>query len=155
MKGENKIAVAVLLVIIAAAGYFISRQVRTTGISGRPEPGVDWVCEECDARFVASPRAGNRICRVCDGVAVRSYVFYDREEDQLIEVYRMKIREGATPGALEDEDYLYRLPGGEWIPGADPAQMESMHERPVSELEEAPPESSYRRDAPPESPFRQ
>ncbi len=144
-RGQSKGALVGLLAVILIAGYFIVRQVG----SGRPSArGVDWVCEECDHTFIAPLQMETRDCPRCPGEAVRSFIFYNTETGELVELYREKPHPDAGPDMPMIEDPLVKEPGGEWRELDHRIQREYGFPVRVENPEvytRAPPGSDYRR----------
>ena len=135
-RGEGKLAIIGLAVIIAISGFFIIRHVTPP----RP-PTADWVCEECDHYFFAPEQLQNRNCPKCPGEAVQTFFFYDTSNEELIEVYRQKFNPSPPPL------WLVKIPGGDWQP-ENPILIATYGvpitiERPA-DLKPAPPGSEHR-----------
>ncbi len=113
-RGQGKGAIVGLLAIIVLAGFFIVRQMTPT--SYRP-PDVDWACEQCDHMFTAPVQLETMECPQCRGEAVGSYIYYDTEKGELVEIYREKEEPlpGADPDMTGPEDRRVKVPGGEWM----------------------------------------
>ncbi len=144
-NGAGKAAVVGILAVIAIAGFFIFRQAAPT----RPaSPGTDWVCLECDHTFIAPIQMDDRDCPVCPGRAVRTYIYYDTLNEELVEVYRERWE-------IPDYDAGYggparqyvKAPGGRWELFDE--ERTAHHGLPViverpGDLEYAPPGSEWR-----------
>jgi hypothetical protein len=143
-KGQGKGAIVGLLIVIVIAGFFIYKQLAPTRYT---PPDVDWVCEECDYMFSAPAQWETRECPTCGGEAVRTYIYYDTETEELVEVYREKPAPGADEMMDPMESRLVKVPGGEWH--AFDLDAEAMTGFPVrvenpENLRYAPPGSEYR-----------
>lgn len=149
-RGGGKVALAGLIVVIVLAGFFIARQ---SGVGTGPRvPQADWACEECDHRFTDAIRLEPRECPVCGGEAVRSYMFYNEETGELVEVYRAKPDPDVDLEAMDlpaEAFLLVKKPGEEWREPDERMEIEfgiPVRVEDARHLRPAPPGSRYRRD---------
>ena len=155
-KKQNPATVVILLVVIAVSLAFV---VKALIPKRYPRPKVDWICEECEYKFIAPSQAETKECPECGGEAIRIYYYYDIVNGEIFEAYRSKPNpefeqpepgeEGEPPLPMMFEEMtLYKVPGGEWIT-KDPWPITSPKGvTDSSKLEYCPPTSERRKEKP-------
>ena len=122
-KKKNLVTMVILLVVIAISLAFV---VKTLMPKRYPRPKVDWICEQCEYKFIAPSQTESMECPKCNGEVVRIYYYYDNVNGEIFEAYRSKPNpeaqkyepgkegEEAPPPMMFEEMTLYKTPGGEW-----------------------------------------
>lgn len=117
---QNPVSVVVLLLVIAVAIAFV---VKAALPKRYPRPKVDWTCESCDEKIVASAQSMPMVCPKCGGESVRTYYYYCAVHDNIFEAYRSKPNPDVPPPGDEmgpmvppEEMMLYKmLEQDDWI----------------------------------------